>query len=171
MWKEYLKKISCWLFKPELNSRGYLIRVAVLAVIALIFFGYLCKPMILNGGSMEPNYHSGTLNFCWTPTYWFREPQRGDIAVLRYAGSRVLLLKRILALPGDTVEFREGYFYLNGKKQEEPYVKLKRANWNMKPRKVSVGHYYVVGDNRSMPIYQHKFGEIRQDRLEGALLL
>ena len=74
-------------------------------------------------------------------------------------------------MPGDTVEFRDGYFYLNGEKQEEPYVKLKRAKWNLKPRRVSEGHYYVVGDNRSMPMYLHKFGEIRQERLEGALLL
>ena len=61
--------------------------------------------------------------------------------------------------------------YLNGVEQEEPYVKFKRARWNLKPRKVAEGHYYVIGDNRSMPMYQHKFGEIRQTRLEGALLL
>ena len=64
-----------------------------------------------------------------------------------------------------------GILYLNGVEQEEPYVKFKRARWNLKPRKVAEGHYYVIGDNRSMPMYQHKFGEIRQTRLEGALLL
>lgn len=170
MWKERVKKIIFWLFKPEMG-KSYFIRVGVLAVFAILFFGYLCEPMILNGGSMEPNYHSGTLNFCWTPTYWFKEPARGDVVVLRYVGQRVLLLKRIIALPGDIVEFRHGELYLNGEKVHEPYVKLKKADWNLKPRKVSPGHYYVVGDNRSMPIYQHKFGEIRQDRVEGTLLL
>lgn len=170
MWKDRIYKIFLWLFKPKMG-KAYLIRVAVLAVAAYLFFGFLCEPMFLNGGSMEPNYHNGTLNFCWAPTYWFREPQRGDVVVLRYAGERVLLLKRIVALPGETVEFRKGYLYVNGVKQEEPYVKWKRESWDLKPRKVSEGHFYVVGDNRSMPMFQHKFGEIRQSRVEGALLL
>lgn len=168
--RERFKKIFFWLFKPKMGKL-YFIRVAILAGIALLFFGVICEPMILDGESMEPNYRSGTLNFCWTPTYWFREPERGEVVVLRYAGQKVLLLKRIVALPGDTVEFRNGDFYLNGIKQSEPYVKFKKANWNLKPRKIGEGYYYVVGDNRSMPIYQHKFGEIRQERLEGALLL
>ena len=170
MWKDRVLKIFSWLFKPEMG-KSYFIRVGILAVLAILFFGYLCEPMILNGGSMEPNYHSGTLNFCWTPTYWFKKPARGDVVVLRYVGQRVLLLKRIIGLPGDVVEFRRGDLYLNGEKVQEPYVKRKKADWNLKPRKVSPGHYYVVGDNRSMPIYQHKFGEIRQERVEGALLL
>lgn len=170
MWEERLKNILIWLFKPKMG-KAYFIRVGILAAAAFIFFGFVCEPMFLNGESMEPNYHSGTLNFCWAPTYWFRKPERGDVVVMRYAGDRVLLLKRVIALPGDTVEFRDGYLYLNGIRQEEPYVKFKRERWNLKPRKVAEGHYYVVGDNRSMPIYQHKFGEIRQSRLEGALLL
>ena len=169
-WKEQSTKVFLWLFKPEMGS-AYFLRVLILAAAAFLFFGFLCRPMYLNGGSMEPNYHDGTLNFCWAPAYWFRKPVRGDVGVFRYAGSRVLLLKRIIAFPGDTVEFRKGYLYLNGVKQEEPYVKTKRAEWNLSPRKVSAGHYYVVGDNRSVPMYQHKFGEIRQSRLEGDLLL
>ena len=167
---EYFEKIVRWLFRPKMG-KAYLIRIAILAVTAFIFFGFICKPMFLNGESMEPNYLSGTLNFCWTPTYWFKKPQRGDVVVLRYAGDKVLLLKRVIGLPGDTIEFRDGILYLNGVEQEEPYVKFKRARWNLKPRKVPEGHYYVIGDNRSMPMYQHKFGEIRQTRLEGALLL
>ena len=170
MLKEYCEKIFLWLFRPKMG-KAYLIRIAVLAVVAFIFFGFICKPMFLNGESMEPNYHSGTLNFCWAPTYWFRKPQRGDVVVLRYASDKVLLLKRVIGLPGDTIEIRDGILYLNGVEQEEPYVKFKRARWNLKPRKVPEGHYYVIGDNRSMPMYQHKFGEIRQSRLEGALLL
>lgn len=169
-WKEKAKGIVLWLFKPEMG-KAYLIRVLILAAAAFLFFGVFCRPMFLNGKSMEPNYHTGTLNFCWSPTYWFRQPARGDVGVFRYAGNRVLLLKRIVAFPGEIVEFRQGDLYVNGIKLEEPYVKTKRASWNLPPRKVSEGHYYVVGDNRSVPMYQHKFGEIRQSRLEGGLLL
>lgn len=170
MWKERFLQIFHWLFKPRMG-KWYLLRVAVIALLALVFFGFLCRPMYLNGGSMEPNYHSGTLNFCWMPTYWFREPERGDVVVLRYAGEKIQLLKRIVGLPGDMIEFRKGDLYVNGKLLDEPYVKFPKADWNLKPRKVSEGHYYVVGDNRSMPMHQHKFGEIRKNRVEGALLL
>ena len=170
MWKIRLREILRWLFKPQIG-KWYWLRVAVIAAAALLFFGFFCKPMYLNGGSMEPNYHNGTLNFCWTPAYWFRKPQRGDVVVFRYAGEKILLLKRIVGLPGDIIEFRDGYLYVNGERQEEPYVKLNRVPWNLKPRKVSAGHFYVVGDNRSMPMRQHKFGEIRQSRVEGTLLL
>ena len=169
-WKERAAKIIQWLFKPKMG-KAYLIRVLILAITAYLFFGFLCRPMFLNGKSMEPNYRDRTLNFCWAPAYWFRKPARGDVAVFRYAGDRILLLKRIIAFPGEIVEFRDGYLYLNGIKQEESYVKTKRAKWNLPPRKVSPGHLYVVGDNRSVPMYQHKFGEIRQSRLEGGLLL
>lgn len=170
MWKQKVCQIFLWLFKPEWG-KVYLIRIGILAAVAFLFFRFICLPMYLNGGSMEPNYRNGTLNFCWTPTYWFRKPARGEVVVLRYAGERVMLLKRIVAMPGEIVEFRDGVLYVNGEEQKEPYVKNKREKWNLSPRKVSQGHYYVVGDNRSMPMYQHKFGEIRQSRVEGSLLL
>ena len=120
---------------------------------------------------MEPNYHDGTLNFCWTPTYLFRAPRKGDVVALRYEGDRVMLLKRIVANAGDTVEFRNGTLFVNGKAVREPYVKFNEGNWNLPLRKVSPGCVYVVGDNRGMPIEQHKFGEIRRNRIEGTLLL
>ena len=170
MRKEKISQFVHWLFKPEMG-KAYLIRIAVLAVTAFVFFRFFCLPMVLDGASMEPNYHSGTLNFCWAPTYWFRRPSRGDVVVLRYAGERLMLLKRIVAFPGETVEFRDGVLYVDGTPLEEPYIKFKREKWNLKPRKVSTGYYYVVGDNRSMPMEMHKFGEIRQNRVEGTLLL
>ena len=120
---------------------------------------------------MEPNYHNHTLNFCWTPTYHFRKPEKGDVVALRYEGDRVMLLKRIVALENEVVEFRGGVLYVNGHSVSEPYVLLNQGKWNLPPRKVSRGCVYVIGDNRSMPIEQHKFGEIRKSRIQGTLLL
>lgn len=163
------RRIHDFIF-PEMN-RNFWIRVICASTLCFLFFKFICKPVFLNGSSMEPNYHSRTLNFCWTPTYRFRKPEKGDVVALRYEGDRVMLLKRIVALENETVEFRNGVLYVNGKPVEEPYVLLNQGKWDLAPRKVSPGCVYVVGDNRSMPIEQHKFGEIRKSRIQGTLLL
>ena len=93
------------------------------------------------------------------------EPQAGDIVVIKY-NNDFYFLKRIVAVAGDVVEFREGKLYVNGQLREEPYVKLE-CHWNMKPVTVEVGNYYVVGDNRSMPIGKHQHGSVRARRIIG----
>ena len=69
------------------------------------------------------------------------------------------------------MEFRRGILHVNGKALEEPYVKFNAGKWNLPSRKVAPGNVYVVGDNRGMPIEQHKFGQIRKSRIQGTLLL
>ena len=81
----------------------------------------------------------------------------------------MLLLKRIVAFEGETVEFHNGDLYIDGKLLDEPYVKYV-SDWNLPPRKVKKGNVYVVGDNRSMPIEQHQFGQVAKDRIYGAPL-
>lgn len=163
------EKIHDFIF-PKMN-RNFWIRVICASVFCFLFFKFICKPVFLQGASMEPNYHNHTLNFCWTPTYLFRKPQKGDVVALRYEGDRVMLLKRIVAVENDIVAFRGGVLYVNGHPVSEPYVFLNQGKWDLPPRKVSPGCVYVVGDNRSMPIEQHKFGEIRKSRIQGTLLL
>ncbi len=115
---------------------------------------------------MEPTYPKTGVNFCWRGRYWFSAPQRHDIVVVRYI-DKVLLLKRIVALPGETVEFRGGTLYINGKPLHEPYVKT-QCDWELEPRLVKKGHVYVIGDNRAMQIQQHHFGQVAMDRIYGA---
>ena len=70
-WKkiDWKKSLNNFLF-PNLNRR-FALRLIAVVLFCVLFFKFVCKPVWLSGGSMEPNYHSGTLNFCWTPTYWF----------------------------------------------------------------------------------------------------
>ena len=118
---------------------------------------------------MEPNWHDGGFTFCCSLTYRFRSIRRGDVVAIRLAGRRLMYLKRIVALPGDTVEFRRGMLYINGKPNKESYVRF-RGNWELPPRIVQPGMVYVVGDNRAMPMMQHVFGETEQDRIVGTPL-
>ena len=125
--------------------------------------------LIVAGGSMLPTYAERGFNFCWRPAYWFSEPERGDVVVMKYGSNKVMILKRLIAKEGDTVEFRNGKLILNGREQEEPYIKGP-SDWNLPPRTVEKDHYYLVGDNRSVPMQRHIFGQMHKRYLQGAPL-
>jgi signal peptidase I len=152
-------------FLPKMTTK-YLVRVSIVAVLAYVIFGHLCIPARLSGSSMEPIYHDGGINFCWTPSYWFKSPKRGDAVMVRLAGKKIMFLKRIVALEGETVEFKDGKILINGKELNEPYVRFE-CDWNLPPRKVETGNVYVVGDNRSMNIDNHIFGQTTVRRIAG----
>ena len=78
-----------------------------------------------------------------------------------------MFLKRVVAFAGETVEFKSGKLYVDGRELLEPYVKYP-CNWNKAPLKVRAGCLYVVGDNRSVPIEEHQFGEIETKRISGS---
>ncbi len=155
-------------FMPSFTP-AYLIRVGIVVLLAFLFFGYVCIPAYINGSSMVPTYPPLGVNFCWCPSYWFSGPESGDIVILRYQGREKMLLKRVLAFAGDTVEFRKGILYVNGKAVKEPYVK-KPCDWNWGPKKVEHNEIFVVGDNRSMSVGRHDFGIISKKRMMGAPL-
>ena len=118
---------------------------------------------------MEPTYHNGSINFCWTLGTLLSKPQRHDVVAVRLAGQRVMLLKRVIALEGERIEFRHGKLLVDGNKIDEPYVRYP-CDWNLPSRQVELGSVYVVGDNRSMPIGDHYFGQASIKRIVGVPL-
>ncbi|HMK77230.1 MAG TPA: signal peptidase I [Thermodesulfobacteriota bacterium] len=155
-------------FFPSITPK-FVIRVSSVALSAYLFFGYLCIPFSIRGTSMEPTYHDGGVNFCWRLRYLFSEPIRHDVVAVRFAGSKVMLLKRVIALEGEQVEFRNGKLFVDGRGIEEPYVRYPCA-WNLSHRQVEKDCIYVVGDNRSMPIDDHHFGQASKSRIVGVPL-
>lgn len=147
----------------------YLVRVALVAALAYLFFAFVCTPFVIRGKSMEPTYRDGGFNFCFKLRYLFSEPRRGDVVGLKLAGARVILLKRVVATTGQAVEFKEGRLLVDGKPEEEPYVQGP-CDWELPPRTVEAGHVYVVGDNRSMPMEGHDFGQAALGRVVGGPL-
>jgi signal peptidase I len=155
-------------FFPSFTPK-FLIRVSLVALFAYIFFGHLCIPFTIQGISMEPTYHNRGVNFCWRLQYLFSEPKRHDVVTVRLAGSKVMLLKRVVAREGEQVEFRGGKLFVDGKEIEEPFIRYP-CDWNLPPRRVEEDCVYVVGDNRSMPIENHHFGQASKKRIMGVPL-
>ena len=154
-------------FFPRL-TRSFFLRAAGVAVTAVVVFHWLLIPCVIDGASMVPTYPEHGFTFCWKGRYWFSSPRRGDVVIVRYAG-RIFYLKRIVALAGDTVEFRNGRLIVNDEVQREPYVRY-ICDWDLPKRTVEPGHCYVVGDNRSQPMREHRFGSVATQRIVGAPL-
>lgn len=148
---------------------AFLIRVVFVAVCAYLFFGFVCTPFVVRGHSMDPTYHNGAFDFLWKPRFLISGPDRGDVVAISLAGDNVVYLKRVVALAGDTVSFKAGVLYVDGKAVTEPYVEGP-CRWNLPARKVERGKVYVVGDNRSMPMEQHDFGQVSVRRIAGSPL-
>lgn len=143
--------------------------MVVVAAVTWLVGTYLLRPLVVDGESMEPTYASHGFNVCVMSAYWFHPPKRGDVVVLKYGGTRYMLLKRVLAFEGETVAFRNGACYVDGQRLDEPYV-VKNSDWTVPPRKVQPGHIYVMGDNRSVPFENHVGGEISLVRVAGRIL-
>jgi signal peptidase I len=155
-------------FFPSLTPK-FLIRALLVALCAYLFFGHICIPLRIKGYSMEPTYRDGSVNFLWKLGYIFSKPKRYDVVAVRFAGNRVMLLKRVVAVEGERIEFRNGKLFVDGKEIDEPYVRYP-CNWNLPPRQVEKDSVYVVGDNRSMPIEDHHFGQTSMNRILGVPL-
>jgi len=145
-----------------------LLRIFSISLGAYLFFSYVLLPLRIEGRSMEPTYADGGFNFCWRLQYLYSKPKPGDVVAIRFAGTRVVLLKRVVALAGDTVAFKNGVLLVNNRKINEPYVRY-NSNWNLPPRKVAPGRVYVVGDNRGVAMERHYFGQVSTRRLLGTV--
>jgi signal peptidase I len=147
-----------------------LARIAVIVVAALVIFKYvLTPPLRVSGISMLPTYRNGQINFLNRLAYYRHPPERGDVVGIRYSGEHKLLLKRIVALPGEKIAFKNGKLYIDDKEMEEPYVKTE-CDWNMPPRRLAAEEYYVVGDNRSMAFADHMQGVALREQIVGRVL-
>lgn len=162
-----------WLWTIVIGRKpGFtLVRIVVLVVATFVVFRFILLPPIrITGPSMLPTYRENTIHLVNRLAYSWREPRRGDVVSIRLAGHSVMYMKRIVGLPGETVEFRGGQLFVNGQPLDEPYVKS-RSRWEMPPRRLGVEEYFVVGDNRSMPIEDHELGVATRNRIVGKILL
>ncbi len=155
-------------FLPSLDTR-LVRRVLITGLSCYLLFSYVLIPMRIQGHSMEPTYRDGSFAFCWRPSYLFSDIQYSDVVTVRLSGKSTMLLKRVIAVAGDTIEFKEGILYRNDKEVTEPYVKY-RMPWNLETRTVATGHVYVVGDNRGTPMSRHRFGQVKRNRIMGGVI-
>ncbi len=170
-----------------------LVDIAKALALAAFFF-FVVQAVLQNyqvlGQSMEPNLHSGQHVIVNKAAYMsvdvdrlskfipfyevdkgselhlFGEPQRGDVVVIvSPQPSRKRLVKRVVGLPGDTIEIEGGMLKVNGRTMTEPYVLgIPRDRG---PLMIPADHYFVLGDNRPQSNDSNSFGPVHRSQIVG----
>ncbi len=132
----------------EFISWGKVIASAV--VIALLLNTFVIANAVVPTGSMESTIPSGSRIIGFRLYYMFSEPQRGDIVIFKYPDDEsVDYLKRIIGLPGETVEIISGQVYIDGVALNEDYLNVVPIG-DYGPYVVPEGCYFMLGDNRNV---------------------
>lgn len=156
-----------WLFGAR--PRRTLARAVVLAAVAAVVFGVVLKPVRTAGVSMTPTHRDGELLFYNALAYRGGGPARGDVVAFRFAGPGVVLVKRVVGLPGERVRIDGGVVVVDGAPLDEPYVAA-RHRWDFDEVRVGDDEYFVMGDNRAMPMAHHDFGRVHRGRVLGEVV-
>ena len=152
------------------NPKVTAIRLAVTVALVVFAWNFLCVPIRVTGSSMLPTYVDGQRRFLNRLAYRFAEPRRGEVVAIKTSGLHNLYLKRIIALPGESVRIVRGTVEIDGGPLAEPYVP-KRLPWNWptdRPEwKLGAAEYLFIGDNRTMLMRDHEFGVQKRERIAG----
>ena len=134
----------------------------------------------IQGRSMLPTLQDRDLALVWRLPYRFGRPQRGDVVICHYPGRRMKRLpflpqafvKRVIGLPGDTVEWQEGVLLLNGAPLREPYLDPARCRFSRTRPPLTLGpeEYYLLGDNRDSSNDSRSVGPIRRRAIRGRVV-
>lgn len=145
----------------------------ILALIILIFF----QPIIIKQSSMENNFIENDYVIVSRQSYkLFTDFKRGDVIVFESdlktdKGKDKNLIKRVIGLPGDTIEIVDGSVYLNGEVLDEPYIKAQYMSGNLERITVEEGRLFVMGDNREVSLDSREIGTISEDSVVGRVVL
>ncbi len=144
-------------------------RAVALVAAVLLLYGWVLRPVRLFGPSMEPTLKGGRLALVFLRAFAFSRPSRGDIVAIRLAGPSLVYVKRIVGLPGERLRIERGTVLVNGAPLIEPYLR-QAAPWMLEDLMLGSQEYFVIGDNRSMPMSQHTFGRVNAERILGKVI-
>ena len=164
---------------PEEEGRGGVrnvvewvaIIIGALAV-ALIVKTFLIQAFFIPSLSMYPTLDEGDRVLVNKLSYKLHDVHRGDLVVFERPDGQPEseikdLIKRVVALPGETIEAREGTVYIDGKALEESYLVEGMTTDNLPRQVIARGHVFVMGDNRTDSADSRVFGAIDEDTIVG----
>ncbi|MFC5470783.1 signal peptidase I [Cohnella suwonensis] len=147
--------------------------LVVAAAIVLLLQAYVFQLSTVKKVSMEPTLHENEWLFVNKISLEFGSVKRGDVVVLKDPSNgpehKEYLVKRVIGMPGDTLEIRSGELYVNGELTVEPYTDSKIEDGDYGPTTVSAGHYFVMGDNRHERASRDSraFNEVPESMIKG----
>lgn len=156
------------------------IEVALIAIVSvLIIRTFLVQPFLVSGASMEPNFHDRDYLLIDELSYRFREPERGEVIVFHYPNDKkYYYIKRIIGLPGEELEFKDGKITIfnedfpKGTVLTENYLPFYEETISANNKiKVGDNEYFVLGDNRDFSFDSRSWGAVSKKEVIGAVRL
>jgi len=149
-----------------------IVLISVAIIVPVRYF--LIQPFLVKGASMEPTYHNHEYLIVDEISYRFSEPDRGDVIVFRYPRDpSQFFIKRVIGLPGETVEVSDGGITLynddspDGVRLNEDYLVEGENTMGHKRTVLGPDEYFVFGDNRNASLDSRSFGPVRSDLIIG----
>jgi signal peptidase I len=147
--------------------------LAIAVVVCVLLITYVVQAFKVQGTSMSPELRDGERILVNKFVYYFGEIDRGDVVVFWYPEDPELsFIKRVVGLPGETVEIEAGEVLVNGRALEEPYVLgTNEDHRSYGPHEVRAGHYFVLGDNRKGSNDSRSWGLVPKRYIYGKAIL
>lgn len=165
--------------RPRLRRRDLLYELVETLVLILAIYALVDLASVrfyVDGPSMEPNFYTAQRVIVSRVNYLLGTPERGEIIVFESPDdprNDPPLIKRVIGLPGDSIEIHDQYVFINGQQINEPYINepgLTNAN---EYGSVVLGpdEYFVMGDNRNRSRDSRAFGPIKREHIIGEALI
>ena len=131
------------------EAKDWAISILIALVIAFVIRYFIVELYLVDGPSMRPTLQSAERLVVNKFIYRFRAPERGEILVFRYPKDPSRdFIKRVIAVPGDTIEIKDGRVFVNQQLMNEPYI-LSKTRGDYPLTTIPEGHIFVMGDNRN----------------------
>ncbi len=148
-------------------------RKAVIWIVALLLIIlFVCTVYRVDGPSMSPTLVNGQILLIQKIGYWWRQPERGEVVVVRFPGDpdRSLYVKRIIGLPGETIHISTQSIDIDGKPLSEPYLAQLGHNGRELTTTLGPNQYWLMGDNRAISNDSRSFGSVERRFIVGSVL-
>ena len=153
--------------------------VSLLIILPIRYF--IIQPFYVKGASMEPNFHDREYLIIDEISFRFEKPERGQVLVFRYPQNpQEYFIKRLIALPGETIEFVDGKIRIYNRENpegfildESRYLSDSVKTYSNEEQKIDIGvnEYFVLGDNRYSSKDSRIFGPIDKSFVTGKVIL
>jgi signal peptidase I len=174
-----------------MNELVEIIKTVVYALLIALFLRVLFfQPFTIPSASMEPNLYEGDYIIVSKFSYGYsrhlipfsppifkgrileQQPHRGDIIVFKFPSDiKKDYVKRLIGLPGDLWEERDGYVFINGRRLDEPYIRpAHRDAQTIAPLRIPRGRYFMMGDNRASSCDSRRWGTVPRSSLIGKVI-
>ena len=167
------EKKPFWTPERKKDAREWVVSIVTALLAELIIRSFFFTIIRVDGTSMTDTLQNNDRLFVTVLDMKLHGPDRFDVVITHYDDTRKEYVKRVIGLPGDTLEVKSGVLYVNGEAYEEPFLAPDRIvnyslpQYDFGPIEVPEGSYFVMGDNRDNSRDSRRVGFLSEDKIVG----